>query len=206
LSEEARSEVARSEEAGSDSDLLGDVHDHPFRKVGDDLIHQGFVISVTNAKFEGPDGVIMDRDVVHHPGAVTVVPVLADGTVVMVRQFRSSIEEMLLELPAGKRDVADEPPAVTAARELREEVGLEATELIPLVELLHSPGFCDEVNHIFLATGLTGVERSVDGPEEEHMTIVHLPLADLYDRIADGTLTDAKTIVGLTLAYHRLIG
>ncbi|MEI2654627.1 MAG: NUDIX hydrolase [Microthrixaceae bacterium] len=95
---------------------------------------------------------------------------------------------------------------MTAARELREEVGLEATELIPLVELLHSPGFCDEVNHIFLATGLTGVERSVDGPEEEHMTIVHLPLADLYDRIADGTLTDAKTIVGLTLAYHRLIG
>ncbi|MEI2654628.1 MAG: hypothetical protein V9G12_21205 [Microthrixaceae bacterium] len=104
MSEEARSEVARSEEAGSDSDLLGDVHDHPFRKVGDDLIHQGFVISVTNAKFEGPDGVIMDRDVVHHPGAVTVVPVLADGTVVMVRQFRSSIEEMLLELPAGKRE------------------------------------------------------------------------------------------------------
>lgn len=193
------SEVERSE-------LLGDPLDHPFRKTDERLIHQGFVISVTNATFEGPGGVVMDRDVVHHPGAVTVVPVLPNGEVVLVRQFRSSIEQMLLEIPAGKRDVADEPPIVTAARELREEVGLEAAELIPLVELLHSPGFCDEVNHIFLATGLTEVERAVDGPEEEHMTIVHMPLADTYDRIADGSLTDAKTIVGLLLAHRRLIG
>lgn len=190
----------------SDSDLLGDPTDHPFRKIDERPIYQGFVIGVTNATFEGPGGVVMNRDVVHHPGAVTVVPVLPDGTVVLVRQFRSSVEGMLLELPAGKRDVADEPPAVTAARELREEVGLEAAELIPLVQLLHSPGFCDEVNHIFLATGLTEVERAVDGPEEEHMTILHMPLDDVYDRIADGSLTDAKTIVGLTLAHRRLHG
>ena len=95
-----------SEEARSDSDLLGDVHDHPFRKVGDDLIHQGFVISVTNAKFEGPDGVIMDRDVVHHPGAVTVVPVLADGTA----RYPAVpfVDQEMLPAPAGSRH--ERPP------------------------------------------------------------------------------------------------
>ncbi len=180
--------------------------DVPFRKVDERLIHQGFVIGVYNTTFEGPGGVLMDRDVVRHPGAVTVVPVLDDGTVVMVRQFRAAMEGLVLELPAGKRDVDGEPPEVTAQRELAEEVGYQAGELDRLVVLAHSPGFCDELNHIFLATQLTPCERLVDGPEEEHMTIVHVPLADVFDRIADGTITDAKSIAGLTLAHHRLVG
>ena len=188
------------------SDPGQDPADHPFRKIAEHVIHEGYVITVTNATFEGPGGVLMDRDVVHHPGAVSVVPVHEDGTVVLVRQFRAPLEEMLLEIPAGKRDVTDEPPAVTAHRELREEVGLEAAELVPLVVMAHSPGFCDERNHIFLATGLTECERAVDGPEEEHMTIVRVPLADVFDLIADGSLTDAKSIVGLTLAHRRLAG
>lgn len=178
--------------------------DLPFRKISEELIHQGFVISVTNARFEGPGGVVMDRDVVHHPGAVSVVPVHADGTVVLVRQFRSALEEMLLEIPAGKRDVAGEPPEVTARRELAEEVGLIAADLVPLIVLKHSPGFCDEQNHIFLATGLTECERSLDGPEEEAMTIERVPLDDVFDLIATGALTDAKSVVGLLLAHRRL--
>ena len=185
-------------------DGVGSADAHPFRKVSERLIHQGFVIGVYNARFEGPDGVVMDRDVVRHPGAVSVVPVLDDGTVVMVRQFRAALEETILEIPAGKRDVEGEPPEVTARRELAEEVGYEPGVLTPLVVLAHSPGFCDERNHIFLATGLVPCERAVDGPEEEHMTIVHLPLDDVFDRIADGSITDAKSIAGLTLAYHHL--
>lgn len=180
--------------------------DPPFRKVSENLIYQGFVISVFNNEFEGPGGEHMNRDVVHHPGAVTVVPVYDDGTVVLVRQYRTAIEDWLVEAPAGKRDVEGEPPAVTARRELREEVGLEAANLEPLIVLKHSPGFCDEHNHIFLATGLTEVERSVDGVEEEHMTILRMPLAEVHDRIADGTISDGKTVVGLLLAAHRLSG
>ena len=195
-----------SEPASGPSPGQGTDVDHPFRKVDEALIHQGFVIGVYNVRFEGPGGMVMDRDVVRHPGAVSVVPVLDDGTVVLVRQFRSALESTVLEVVAGKRDVDGEPPEVTARRELAEEVGYEASELVPLVVMAHSPGFCDELNHIFLATGLTPCERSVDGPEEEHMTIEHLPLADVFDRIADGTIVDAKSIAGLLLAHHRLLG
>ena len=177
-----------------------------FHKVEERLIHQGFVIGVYNTTFEGPGGVLLDRDVVKHPGAVSVVPVLDDGTVVLVRQFRSALERSILEIVAGKRDVDGEPPEITAHRELAEEVGYVAAELTPLVVTAHSPGFCDEYNHIFLATGLTPTERSVDGPEEEAMTIEHMPLADVFDRIADGTVIDAKSIIGLTLAHHALRG
>jgi len=178
----------------------------PFHRVEERLIYEGFVISVFNNVFEGPGGVRMHRDVVRHPGAVTVVPVHDDGTVVLVRQYRSALEDWLIEAPAGKRDVDGEAPELTAHRELREEVGLEAAELTPLIVLKHSPGFCDEHNHIFLATGLTPCEQALDGPEEENMTVLHVPLASVYDLIADGTLTDGKTVVGLTLAHRRLIG
>ncbi len=180
------------------------MSDHPFRKVEERLIHQGHVIGVYNVRFEGPGGVTMDRDVVHHPGAVSVVPVLDDGTVVMVRQYRAALEDTILEIPAGKRDVPDEPPEVTAHRELAEEVGFTAAKLKPLVVLAHSPGFCDERNHIFLATGLVEGERAVDGPEEEAMTIEHIPLAEVFDLIAAGEIVDAKSVVGLTLAHHLL--
>ena len=180
--------------------------DHPFRKVGERTIYEGYVIRVGSAEFEGPGGVEMVRDVVHHPGAVSVVPVKDDGTVVLVRQYRTAIEGMLLEIPAGKRDVDGEPPEVTARRELAEEVGYEAAELEPLIVLAHSPGFCDELNHIYLARGLTPCERAVDGPEEEHMTIVEVPLAEVFSLIGSGELYDAKSVVGVTLAHHRLFG
>jgi ADP-ribose pyrophosphatase len=179
-------------------------HDHPFRKVDERLIHQGHVIGVYSTTFEGPGGVLMDRDVVHHPGAVSVVPVLDDGTVVLVRQFRSALEQNIIEIPAGKRDVADEPPELTAHRELAEEVGLIAGELTPLTVLAHSPGFCDERNHIFLATGLSETERAVDGPEEEAMTILHVPLDEAVAMVGSGEIFDAKSVVGLLLAQRRL--
>lgn len=176
----------------------------PFRKVGDRLIYRGHVIEVREVEFVGPGGEEMRRDVVRHPGAVSVVPLLDDGRVVMVRQFRAPLEGDLLEIPAGKRDVADEPPDVTARRELAEEVGYTASTLDLLVSMCHSPGFCDEVNHIFLATGLTEGERCVDGVEEEHMTIERVRLADVFDLVASGEIVDAKSIVGLTLAAQRL--
>lgn len=184
--------------------MLDGADDHPFRKTGETLLHRGFVIGVYDTTFEGPDGETFHRDVVKHPGAVSVVPVLDDGTVILVRQFRSALEENILEIPAGKRDVADEPPADTARRELAEEIGYVPGTLTPLIVLAHSPGFCDERNHIFLGTDLTATERAVDGPEEEAMTIEHHPLASVFDLISSGAVVDAKTVVGLTLAHRAL--
>lgn len=176
----------------------------PFRLVGERVVHEGHVISVAVARFAGPDGEEFERDVVHHPGAVSVVPLHADGTVVLVRQYRAAVEGDLLEIPAGKRDVAAEAPELTAHRELAEEVGLAAGRMEKLAEFYNSPGFCDEHSHVFLARDLSEVEASAQGPEERHMTIERVALGDVPGLIAAGRIVDAKTIIGLCLTLQRV--
>lgn len=175
-----------------------------FARGAERLVHQGHVISLAVGTFTSPEGSTFERDVVHHPGAVSIVPLLDDGRVVLVRQYRAALDAQLLEIPAGKRDVADEPPEVTAARELEEEVGLRAGRLELLAEFHNSPGFSDEHSFTFLATGLTEVAHDRQGPEEQHLTIERVSIDDVPDLIADGRLTDAKTIIGLLLALRRL--
>ncbi len=176
----------------------------PFRKVGEELIHQGGVVAFYDATFEGPDGTVFHRDVVKHPGAVSVVAVDDEGYVVMVRQFRAAMEADLLEIVAGKRDVPGEPPEVTAARELEEEAGLVAETWVKLAEVAHSPGFADEVNHVYLATDLTATATQTQGIEEAFMTIERVRLADAVALITDGRIIDAKSIIGLLLTRERL--
>ena len=174
-----------------------------FRKVGERLIHEGYVITVANATFVAPDGTEFDRDIVHHPGAVSAVPLHDDGTVTLGRQYRAPLHRLMLEIPAGKRDVDGEPPDVTAHRELAEEVGLKAERLELLCRFNNSPGFSDEEVFIFLATGFTEVPTAPDGVEEQSMTIERVSLDDVPALIASGELQDAKTIIGLLLARER---
>jgi 8-oxo-dGTP pyrophosphatase MutT (NUDIX family) len=176
----------------------------PFRKVSDRPVFQGHVISVTKAEFEGPDGNRFDREIVHHPGAVVVVPVTGDGKAIMVRQFRAATGGELLEIPAGKRDVAEEPTEVTAARELAEEVGRRAGRLDLLARFYNSPGFCDELTFLYLATDLEEVPLDRQGVEEQHMSIEEISLDSVPELIATGRLMDAKSIIGLTLATRAL--
>jgi ADP-ribose pyrophosphatase len=140
---------------------------------------------------------------VHHPGAVAVVAVDGDEAV-LVRQYRVPLGDVLLEIPAGKRDVHGEDVEVTARRELEEEVGLRAGSLELLARFHNSPGFCDELIHVFLAAELTPVPMRRDGAEEQTMTIERVRLDDVPLLIAAGELRDAKTIIGLTLARERL--
>jgi 8-oxo-dGTP pyrophosphatase MutT (NUDIX family) len=167
------------------------------------VIHRGHVITVAVGTFEGPDGSVFERDIVRHPGAVSVVPLHDDGTVTLVRQYRAAIDAELLEIPAGKRDVQDEPPETTARRELAEEVGIEAERMELLSEFYNSPGFADEHSFVFLGTGLHEVPNDLQGLEEQHMTIERVRLSDVPEMIADGSITDAKTIIGLTLTLLR---
>ena len=176
----------------------------PFRKVADRPLFEGHLISVTTAEFEGPGGARFHREIVHHPGAVVVVPVTAAGRAIMVRQFRAAAGGELLEIPAGKRDVADEPTEVTAARELAEEVGRRAGRLQLLARFYNSPGFCDELTFLYLATDLEEVPIDRQGVEEQHMTVEEIPLESVPDLIASGQLVDAKSIIGLTLAKQAL--
>ncbi|HEX7277330.1 MAG TPA: NUDIX hydrolase [Acidimicrobiales bacterium] len=175
-----------------------------FRKLAEEVVFTGTLVTATRATFADPSGDTFERDVVHHPGAVVVVPVLDDGRVLLVRQFRAAVEAELLEVPAGKRDVDGEPVETTAHRELAEEVGMTAGRLELLAEFYNSPGFCDEHTFLFLARDLVACASSAQGVEEEHMTIETVSLADVPAMIADRRLVDAKSIIGLLLARQVL--
>lgn len=176
-----------------------------FRKVDERTIHVGDRITLGRGTFEAPDGTTFERDVVHHPGAVGVVPVVDEGTaVLLVRQYRSSVDAELLEIPAGLRDVDGEPVEETARRELVEEVGMRAGRIEKLCAFHNSPGFCDEVVHVFAAFDLEPCERDLQGIEEQHLTVERVALDDVPGRIAAGAITDAKTVIGLTLVRELL--
>ena len=176
----------------------------PFRRVGDRTRFEGSLFRVATVEYEAPDGDRFERDVVHHPGAVVVVPVTDEGKVMMVRQFRAAVGDVLLEIPAGKRDVSGEPTEVTAARELAEEVGRRAGRLELLARFYNSPGFCDEHTHLYLARELEEVPLDRQGFEEQEMTVEEVDLDDVPDLIASGRLMDAKSIIGVALARERL--
>ena len=174
-----------------------------FTHVGDELIYDGFVIEVVNGVFTTPEGERIERDIVRHPGAVGVVAL--DGEeVVLVRQYRAAIHDDLLEIPAGKCDVAGEPPEVTAVRELEEEVGLRPATIESLGGMHCSVGFCDEYIHLFLATDFEAVPVDHDGPEEQHMTIERWSLDEIVAGLSDGRITDAKSLVALGAVLRRL--
>ncbi|MGI9032371.1 MAG: NUDIX hydrolase [Acidimicrobiales bacterium] len=176
-----------------------------FRRLDERTVFSGALITVAQGTFADPSGDTFERDVVHHPGAVSVVPVLDGGeSVLMVRQYRAAVDRVLLEIPAGKRDVDGEEPEVLAARELAEEIGRRAGSLRRLAEFYNSPGFSDEHSFVYLATDLSEVDPSAQGVEEQHMTVEEVRLADVPTLVADGDLVDAKSIIGLTLAREAL--
>lgn len=174
-----------------------------FSVVDATTLHTGFVIELAQAQMRDPEGVVHQRDVVRHPGAVSVLPLHSDGTVTLVRQYRVAPDGDLLEIPAGKADVEGEPAADLARRELAEEVGLAAANVEWLAGFFLSPGYSDEWHETFLATGLSEVPTEADGAEEHHMDVVRIDLAEALDGIAAGHIIDAKTIIALLGAALR---
>lgn len=173
-----------------------------FTRVGEETLYTGYIISHGKLTIETPDGDEISRDVIHHPGAVAVVAV-HDGKIPFVRQYRAPFERTLIELPAGKLDIAGEALEVAANRELIEEVGFSAGTMVQLCSMLNSPGFCDEETWVFLGTDLTEVGRSADGVEEAHMDVLWYTLAEALALVDDGTINDAKTVIGLRTAAAR---
>jgi ADP-ribose pyrophosphatase len=175
----------------------------PFRKLAEREVFRGSLVQLTTAEFAGPDGVRFERDVVHHPGAVVVVPLTEERNVIMVRQFRAAVETELLEVPAGKRDVAGERTEVTARRELAEEVGQSAGRIELLACFYNSPGFSDELSWLYLARDLSPVDLDRQGHEEQLMTVEEVPLDGVVGLISAGRIIDAKSIIGLLLTLER---
>jgi 8-oxo-dGDP phosphatase len=177
----------------------------PFRIVDQRRDWAGRRIAVSVVDVEGPDGSRHEREVVRHPGAVAVVPLHDDGSVTLVRQYRAAVDTDLWEIPAGLRDVEDEPTEETARRELAEEAGLQASRLDHLVTFHNSPGFTDEAVVIYLATELTTVPDDRQGIEEQHMVVRQMPLSEALSMVDDGRITDAKTVIAVLSAARRRV-
>ena len=171
-----------------------------FRVVERTTVCEAGFLTVERRRVAGPYDEEFDRHVVVHPGAVVVVPVDVDGRALLVRQYRAAAGRELLEVPAGKRDVAGESPVATAERELEEEIGRRAGRLQLLCEFFNSPGFTDEYTYVYLATDLEACDRAAESAEEAAMTVEAVALADVEMLISSGELVDAKSIIGLLLA------
>jgi ADP-ribose pyrophosphatase len=175
-----------------------------FRRVSEEELLRAWLFRVDRFHLLDPDDEPFDRFVIRHPGAVTVVPVHEDGTVSLVRQYRAAVDALVLEIPAGTRDKGDESPEATARRELAEEAGLEAAHWELLIGTWNTPGVSDQHTSIYLATGLSVCPSRPDGIEEGFMTVETVRLSDLDELVADGTLKDETTVLGLFMARQRL--
>jgi 8-oxo-dGTP pyrophosphatase MutT (NUDIX family) len=175
-----------------------------FRRVSEEELLRAWLFRVDRFHLLDPADRPFDRFVIRHPGAVTIVPVHDDGTVTLVRQYRAAVDALVLEIPAGTRDKEGESPEATARRELAEEAGLEAATWELLVGTWNSPGISDQHTLIYLATGLTPIPSRPDGVEEGFMTVETIHLDDVDALVADGSLKDETTVLGLYMARQRL--
>ena len=166
------------------------------KMVSSQTIFEGKIIKVTLDQAQLPNGDLAAREVVYHPGGVAVLALDEDNTVYLVNQYRYPIQQLLLELPAGKLDHGAEEDRLLGA-------GLEASQWTYLGYTLASPGFCDEALHMYLARGLTRKGQHLD--EDEFLDVVTMPFDQLVKQVMDGTITDGKT-VSTTLKVKVLLG
>ncbi|BCR06349.1 ADP-ribose pyrophosphatase [Desulfuromonas versatilis] len=163
-------------------------------------IFQGRIVSLGIEEHALPDGRVADFEIVRHPGGAAVLPLLADGRIVLIRQYRPAGGGMVWEIPAGRLEPG-EPPSDCVARELQEEVGYRAGQIEKLGEMLTAVGFCDEVVHLFLARELSPVPRELE--PDEYIEVRPMPVAEALQMLAAGAIPDGKTQLALLLARQR---
>lgn len=166
-----------------------------------EVVHRGRVFELGVERVELPDGREVSLDVLHHPGASAVLPLASDGTILMIRQFRHAAGGYLWEIPAGTLDPG-EAPVACAHRELVEEAGVHADEMVSLGEILPVPGYSTERIHLFLARGLHVAAQCLDA-DELIAEVRPVPVAEVVAWLADGSLVDAKSAVAVARARER---
>jgi ADP-ribose pyrophosphatase len=155
-----------------------------------EVLYQGRLRGIREL-VENKRGVRYTHETIEHPGAVVVLPLAAQGEVVMVSQYRRSIDSVVLELPAGTLEEG-EPPLECAQREIQEEIGFAARHVVSLGTIFPAPGFCNELQHLFVARDL--YPQSAQPDEDEEISVVTLSVAQFEQRVASGEINDAKTI------------
>ncbi|MDK2838623.1 nudix hydrolase [Thermosipho africanus Ob7] len=172
------------------------------KKISSKEIFKGLLLHVKKDEVMLENGRKSFREYVLHPGAVAVVPILDDNKVVLVKQFRYPIGKQLLEIPAGKFDFKDEDPLECAKRELKEETGFDAKDYLYLGYIHTTPGFSNEVIHLYLARNL---ESGQSNPDEDEIIDVEIEdFNTVLQKCISGEITDAKTIAGIFKAYFIL--
>lgn len=185
--------VERDLVLGDDDPRDAALAEHPLTE---DVAWTGRIFNVDRLHVRLPDGRTATRDVVRHPGAVAVVALTEDGRICLVRQYRTALARVTVEIPAGKLDPGEDP-LECASRELLEETGMSAGKIAFLTTIATSDGFCDELIHLYMATGL---EFSRSNPDaDEFINVDLVPLGELVDAVLDGRIEDAKTVVGALL-------
>lgn len=178
--------------------------EHVFETASSETLHRGNIFALRRDRVRMPGGNIATREVVEHYGAVAIVAMDDDNNIRMVYQYRHTFGRRLWELPAGLLDVAGEPPHLTAVRELKEEVGLQASTWRVLVDLNTAPGFSDESVRVYLATGLTDVARPEAHDEEADMTMRWMPIEEAARLVLSGEVVNSIAVAGI-LAAHAVI-
>jgi 8-oxo-dGTP pyrophosphatase MutT (NUDIX family) len=177
------------------------VGEHVFETISSETLHTGKIFALRRDDVRMPGGKIVTREIVEHYGAVAIVAIDDEGRIPMVHQYRHPFGRRLWELPAGLLDLNGEAPHLTAARELREEAGLEAQTWQVLVDLDSTPGFSDESVRVYLATGLTQVDRPEAHDEEADMTLQWYPIENAVGRVFSGEIVNALAVAGILAAY-----
>jgi ADP-ribose pyrophosphatase len=173
------------------------------KKLSSKKIFHGKILNLYFDKVKLPNGNIATREKVTHPGAVGIVPVNNQKEVYLVRQYRYPPDDTIIEIPAGKID-NNEDPDKCALRELREEVGAGSADIVKLSAFYTTPGFSNELLHLYLATNFDLKDNNLD--DDEFLQIVKFSLKDAIHMINTGIIKDAKTIIGLLLARDYLNG
>jgi ADP-ribose pyrophosphatase len=174
-----------------------------FRRLSSERVYAGRLLRIDRDRVELPNGRTTDLEMVRHPGAAAIVPFVSDDDILLVRQFRYAASGFILEVPAGTLNPGEAPEAC-ARREVEEEVGHRAGRLDRTGAIYTTPGFTDEVIHLYVARDLVPVRQSLD--HDEVLTVERLPFRRALEMIRTGDIVDAKSICALMLARDRTAG
>lgn len=175
----------------------------PYKRVKREVIRKCHIFELCEDTIELPDGSIEQYDLINHKGAAAVVPVTAEGKILMVKQYRNALDRFTLEIPAGGRNGADEPTIVCAARELEEETGYKSDHLEKLLSIKTTVAFCNELIDIFVATDLVKTAQHLD--EGEYVDVYEYDIEELVKMVCDYTIQDSKTVAAIMTYYTKYV-
>lgn len=163
-------------------------------------IYEGKVLNLRIDTVELPDKRYSKREIVEHVGGVGVIAITEEGNIVLVNQYRKALDKNIIEIPAGKLEINEEPKE-TARRELEEETGYTCSKMRYFTEFYPTPGYCTEKIHLFIAEDLIPGKQNLD--ENEFLEVLEIPFEEAYEKVMNGEILDAKTLIGINLLKNE---